>query len=49
MWAHDAEPNHEYCGCDRAHGSSYCAKHRKMSIRDLVLEPRQVFVPRKAA
>jgi len=49
MWAHDAEPNHKYCGCERVPGSSYCAKHRKLSIRDLQLEPRQVFVPRKAA
>lgn len=49
MWAHDAQSNHEYCGCERARESSYCGKHRKMSIRDLALEPRQVFVPRKAA
>ena len=50
MWPHGEKPNHEYCGEQRAQGSSYCAKHRAMSIRDFAEEPRQPFVPnRKAA
>ena len=49
MWAHDARPNHEYCGKHRTEDSSYCEAHRRLSIRDLEKEPRQTFVPRRRA
>ena len=40
MWKHGDRPNHEYCGERREPGSSYCAKHRAMSIRDFADEPQ---------
>ena len=49
MWSHGVRPTHEYCGDKRSHDSSYCEKHRKMSIRDYETEPRQQFVPYKYA
>jgi len=49
MWPHGTTPTHEYCGCERRLGSSYCANHLRMSIRDFEEEPRQTFVPRKHA
>tara|TARA_B100000315_G_C14094720_1_gene370867 strand:+ start:220 stop:411 length:192 start_codon:yes stop_codon:yes gene_type:complete len=48
-WPHESRPTHEYCGEQRQPGSSYCVEHRTMSIRDFDLEPRQAFVPHKAA
>ena len=46
---HGDIPDHHYCGETRADGSSYCEKHRQLSIRDFEEEPRQTFVPRKRA
>ena len=49
MWQHGDIPDHHYCGETRADGSSYCEKHRQLSIRDFEEEPRQTSVPRKRA
>ncbi len=49
MWPHGSRPNHEYCGDRRALDSSYCDKHKLQSIRNMELEPRQPFVPRRKA
>ena len=49
MWPHESRPTHEYCGKHRADAGPYCQHHKRMSIRNLETEPRQVFVPRKAA
>ena len=49
LWPHESRPTHEYCGAHRASEGPYCQHHRQMSIRNLETEPRQVFVPRKAA
>jgi len=49
MWPHASRPSHEYCGDHREEGSSYCDKHRTMSIRDLEKEPRRQFVPHRRA
>ncbi len=49
MWPHDARPNHQYCGAQQSPESSYCAEHRRQSIRNLDEEPRQRFIPRKIA
>lgn len=45
MWPHDARPNHLYCGDARIDDSSYCAKHRALSVRNPELEPATPFVP----
>lgn len=49
MWPHGAKPTHEYCGCARRAGSSYCDQHFKKALRDHETEPRQVFVPHRRA
>ncbi|MDP6707292.1 MAG: hypothetical protein QF893_13180 [Alphaproteobacteria bacterium] len=49
MWPHESRPTHEYCGKHRLEGSSYCTEHKAASIRDFEVEPRQPFVPHKAA
>jgi len=49
MWPHESRPTHEYCGEQRIEGSSYCTQHKAASIRDFEVEPRQPFVPHKAA
>jgi hypothetical protein len=49
LWPHESRPTHEYCSKQRSAGGPYCEHHRRMSIRNLETEPRQVFVPRKAA
>jgi hypothetical protein len=49
MWPHESRPTHEYCGQHRLEGSSYCTEHKAASIRDFEVEPRQPFVPHKAA
>ncbi|SVC20989.1 uncharacterized protein METZ01_LOCUS273843 [marine metagenome] len=49
MWPHGNHPTHEYCDEKRSQGSSYCAEHRAKSIRDLDIEPRQPFIPRRKA
>jgi hypothetical protein len=48
LWPHDARPNHEYCGCKKMPGSSYCYEHYEKSIRSAD-EPATPFVPRKKA
>jgi hypothetical protein len=49
MWPHGDHPSHEYCGEVRSDGSSYCEEHKAKSIRDLEIEPRQPFIPRRKA
>ncbi len=49
MWPHNTRPTHEYCNARRVANSSYCAAHRRLSIRDLNKEPRQRFIPGKIA
>lgn len=49
MWPHESRPTHEYCGKQRTNSGPYCQHHKQMSIRNLETEPRQVFIPRKAA
>ena len=49
MWPHDTRPTHEYCNARRVANSSYCAAHRRLSIRDLNKEPRQRFIAGKIA
>ncbi len=49
MWSHEARPSHEYCGCTRLPGSSYCAEHFAKSIRSSEDEVRTPFIPHKKA
>lgn len=48
MWAHASRPTHEYCGRHRVESSSYCEKHRALSVRTIE-ERRRPFIPRKTA
>lgn len=46
MWPHDSKPTHKFCGDPKTDGSSYCLKHKTMSVR-APDEESQPYIPYK--